>query len=190
MNKNSSGDEESVRKSCSAKLEASHGARIMANEFLQYSFTAKEKEIAFPKQALVGTDKDISDLKEKLPRGALILLSRRVNQKQKSPGANHKHLMVSIVKAVGEGSGNSESASGINLPSFIYKINRRKVEREVNLKMAEEIKAGGESSWWQGDCKPNRTRTVTAILESAMIKEEGQEERLSEHQFSKMVICD
>ena len=46
--------------------------------------------------------------------------------------------------------------------------------------MAEEIKAGGESSWWQGDCKPNRTRTVTAILESAMNKEEGQEERLSE----------
>ena len=32
MNKNSSGDEESVRKSCSAKLEASHGARIMVNE--------------------------------------------------------------------------------------------------------------------------------------------------------------
>ena len=54
----------------------------------------------------------------------------------------------------------------------------------VNVKMAEEIKAGGESSWWQGDCKPNRTRTVTAILESAMNKEEGQEERLSEHQFS------
>ena len=50
--------------------------------------------------------------------------------------------------------------------------------------MAEEIKAGGESSQWQGDCKPNRTRTVTAILESAMNKEEGQEERLSEHQFS------
>ena len=41
--------------------------------------------------------------------------------------------------------------------------------------MAEEIKAGGESSWWQGDCKPNRTRSVTAILESAMNKEEGQE---------------
>ena len=50
--------------------------------------------------------------------------------------------------------------------------------------MAKEIKAGGESSWLQGDCKPNRTRTVTAILESAMNKEEGQEERLSEHQFS------
>ena len=48
--------------------------------------------------------------------------------------------------------------------------------------MAEEIKAGGESSWWQGYCKPNRTRTVTAILES-MNKEEGQEERLSEHQY-------
>ena len=61
---------------------------------------------------------------------------------------------------------------------------RRKAEREVNLKMAEEIKAGGESSWWQGDCKPNRTRSVTAILESAMNKEERQEERLSEHQFS------
>ena len=30
----------------------------------------------------------------------------------------------------------------------------------------------------------NRTRTVAAILESAMNKEEGQEERLSEHQFS------
>ena len=27
------------------------------------------------------------------------------------------------VKAVGEGSGNSESASGISLPSFTYKIN-------------------------------------------------------------------
>ena len=54
----------------------------------------------------------------------------------------------------------------------------------MNLKMAEEIKAGGESSWWQADCKPNRTRTVTAILESAMNREEGQEERLSENQFS------
>ena len=56
--------------------------------------------------------------------------------------------------------------------------------------MAEEIKADGESSWWQGDCKPNRTRTVTAILESAMNKEEGQEERLSENQFSQLMICD
>ena len=56
--------------------------------------------------------------------------------------------------------------------------------------MAEEIKAGGESSWWQGDCKPNRTRTVTAILESAMNKEEGQEEHLSENQFSQLMICD
>ena len=64
------------------------------------------------------------------------------------------------------------------------KNRRRKDQGEVNLKMAEEIKADGESSWWQGDCKPNRTRTVTAILESAMNKEEGQEERLSEHQFS------
>ena len=33
---------------------------------MQYSFTAKEKEIAFPKQTLVGTDKDIAYLKEKL----------------------------------------------------------------------------------------------------------------------------
>ena len=46
------------------------------------------------------------------------------------------------------------------------------------------LPAGGESSWWQGDCKPNGTRTVTSILESAMNKEEGQGERLSEHQFS------
>ena len=45
-----------------------------------------------------------------------------------------------------------------------HKNRRPKVKREVNLKMAEEIKAGGESSWWQGDCKPNRTRTVIAIL--------------------------
>ena len=51
-----------------------------------------------------------------------------------------------------------------------HKNRRRKVEREVNLKMEEEIKAGGESSWWQGDCKPNRTRAVTAILDSAMNK--------------------
>ena len=49
--------------------------------------------------------------------------------------------------------------------------------------MAEEIKAGGESFWWQGDYKPNRTRTVTAILQSAMNKEEGREERLPEHYF-------
>ena len=36
----------------------------------------------------------------------------------------------------------------------------------------------------------NRTGTVAAILESAMNKKEGQEERLSEHQFSKLVISD
>ena len=35
-------------------------------KYLQYSFTAKEKEIAFPKQTPVGTDKDIAYLKEKL----------------------------------------------------------------------------------------------------------------------------
>ena len=51
-----------------------------------------------------------------------------------------------------------------------HKNQRRKVEREVNLKMAEEIKVGGKSSWWQGDCKPNGKRTVIAILESAMNK--------------------
>ena len=45
--------------------------------------------------------------------------------------------------------------------------------------MAEEIKVGGGSSWCKGDCKPNRTRTVTAILESAMDMEEEEEERLS-----------
>ena len=50
--------------------------------------------------------------------------------------------------------------------------------------MAEEIKAGGESSWWQGDCKPNKTRNVTAIFESTMNREEGHQERLCEHQFS------
>ena len=44
-----------------------------------------------------------------------------------------------------------------------HKNRRHKVEREVNLKMAEEIKADGESSWWQGDCKPNRTRAVTVV---------------------------
>ena len=32
-------------------------------------------------------------------------------------------------------------------------------------------------------CKPNRTRIITVILGS-MKEEEGQEERLSEHQFS------
>ena len=63
---------------------------------------------------------------------------------------------------------------------------RRSLFQRVSayLEKSKKIKAGGESSWWQGDCKPNRTRTVTAILESAMNKEEGQEERLSEHQFS------
>ena len=49
--------------------------------------------------------------------------------------------------------------------------------------MAEEIKADGESSCWHGDCKPNGKRTVIVILES-MNKEEGQEGRFSEHQFS------
>ena len=64
------------------------------------------------------------------------------------------------------------------------KIRDVKFREGLTWQKAGEIKAGGESSWWQGDCKPNRTRTVTAILESAMNKEEGQEERLSEHQFS------
>ena len=42
--------------------------------------------------------------------------------------------------------------------------------------MAEEIKDCGESSWWQGDCKPDRTHTLTAILaESAMNKEKKGE---------------
>ena len=61
----------------------------------------------------------------------------------------------------------------VNASILLIKNWRRKVEREVNLNIAEEIKAGGESSWWQGDCQPNRTRTVTAILESAKNKEEG-----------------
>ena len=58
-------------------------------------------------------------------------------------------------------------------------LSQRKVEREVNLKMAEEIKVGGESSCCQGNCKPNRTRTVTAILELAMNMEEEEEKGLS-----------
>ena len=59
---------------------------------------------------------------------------------------------------------------------------RRYVERGVNLEMAEEIKAGGKSSWWRGDFTPNGTRTPV-ILES-MNEGEGQEGRISEHQFS------
>ena len=72
----------------------------------------------------------------------------------------------------------------VNANILLIRNGKHGVEREVNLQMAEEIKADGGSFWWQGDCKPNRTCTVTAILESAMNKEEGQEERLSEHQFS------
>ena len=45
--------------------------------------------------------------------------------------------------------------------------------------MAEEIKVGGESSCCQGNCKPNRTRSVTAILELAMNMEEEEEKGLS-----------
>ena len=69
---------------------------------------------------------------------------------------------------------------------YPHKNRRRKVEREVHVKMAEEIWSGGESSRRQGDCKPNRTHTVTVILES-MNKEERQEGRLSEHQLSQLV---
>ena len=50
--------------------------------------------------------------------------------------------------------------------------------------MAEEIKAEGESSWWQGDCKPNRTRAVTVVRLEWMNKDEVQEGQLSKHQFS------
>ena len=57
----------------------------------------------------------------------------------------------------------------VNASILLIKIGDVKL-REVNLKMAEEIKAGGQSSWWQGDYKPNRTRTVIAIFESAMNK--------------------
>ena len=45
-----------------------------------------------------------------------------------------------------------------------------RTSQPANLMMAEEIKAGDKSSWWQGDCKPNRTRAVTAFFESAMNK--------------------
>ena len=76
----------------------------------------------------------------------------------------------------------------VNASILLLKIGDANL-REVNLKMAEEIKVGGESAWRQGDCKSNRMRTVTVILES-MNKGEGREERLSEHQFSLMVICD
>ena len=72
---------------------------------------------------------------------------------------------------------------GVRFRPSGHKNWKGKVKREVNLKMEKEIKAGGESSWWQGDYKPNRTRTVTVISES-MNKEEGKEECLSEHQFS------
>ena len=43
----------------------------------------------------------------------------------------------------------------------------------MKSKLAEEIKASDESFRWQGDCKPNRTHTVTVFLES-MSKEERQ----------------
>ena len=71
-----------------------------------------------------------------------------------------------------------------------HKNRRHKVEREVNLKMAEEIKADGESSWWQGDYKPNRTHTVTVIRLEWISKEEGQEGHLSKHKFSWLVSGD
>ena len=74
-----------------------------------------------------------------------------------------------------------------------HKNRRRKVERErwIRRWQKESKTYGGESSWWQGDCKPNRTHTLIAIFaESAMNKEKGREERLSKHQFSLLVICD
>ena len=51
-----------------------------------------------------------------------------------------------------------------SIPS--HKNRRRKVEIEVNLKIAEEIKARGESARWQSDCKPYRTHAVNVISES------------------------
>ncbi|XP_058961563.2 structural maintenance of chromosomes protein 2 [Pocillopora verrucosa] len=98
MNKTTLGDKESVKKSCAAKifdeginitnrsaenyhepLEASHGARIMANESarekeqleqkitcLETEINAKEKENALLKETLFERDKEIVDLKEKL----------------------------------------------------------------------------------------------------------------------------
>nr|XP_058961570.1 uncharacterized protein LOC131788494 [Pocillopora verrucosa] len=98
MNKNTAGDKESVRKSFAARifdegvnitnrsaenyhepLEASHGARIMANESarekeqleqkitcLETEINAKEKENAFLKETLIGRNKEIVDLREKL----------------------------------------------------------------------------------------------------------------------------
>ena len=56
--------------------------------------------------------------------------------------------------------------------------------------MAEEIRADGESSWWQGDYKPNRTHTVTVIRLEWIRKEEGQGGHLSKHKFSWLVSGD
>ncbi|PFX25585.1 uncharacterized protein LOC111330191 [Stylophora pistillata] len=98
MDKNSSGDKESVRNFCSTRifneevsvtnrsaenyhepLEASRGARIMANEsaremeqltqritYLETEINAQEKEIVSLKQTLFERDDEIADLKEKL----------------------------------------------------------------------------------------------------------------------------
>ena len=115
---------------------------------------------------------------------------RDVNVSQKCVSSNKKLILTCIgLFGVYEGRDFTISCSTwceIQTFGFVNAsiLSQRKVEREVSLKMAEEIKVGGESSWCQGDCKPNRTRTVTAILESAMNKEQGQKERLSEHQFS------
>ncbi|XP_066018714.1 uncharacterized protein [Pocillopora verrucosa] len=149
MNKNNSGEKESVRKSRSARifdeevnvtnrsaenyhepLEASHGARIMANEsarekeqltqkiiYLETEINAKEKQIAFLKQTLFGTDKDIADLKGKLSQ-----LKQTVQRTQ----SDFVKQMASIDKKLQEARKNiAELEGGFN---FTTQKNKTEVE--------------------------------------------------------------
>ena len=61
-----------------------------------------------------------------------------------------------------------------------HKVRERWICRwQKKSKLVASLPGGGKVT-----VNLNRTRTVAAILESVMNKEEGQEERLSEHQFS------
>ncbi|CAH3169590.1 unnamed protein product, partial [Pocillopora meandrina] len=127
--------------------------------YLETEINAKEKEIGFLKQTLFENDKGIADLKEKLSqlkqtvqttqsdfvkhmayrrqrrtlpssRGALILLSRRIKQKQKSPGANHKRLMASMQS--GMASYQLRKLNQIRRPSLSkLKVRRRKLAKTI-----------------------------------------------------------
>ena len=103
-----------INKAFLIKTQPSEGSRAISlfrrRKLKMYRQNEKEEQISFVLICKVSNKKQIYPRQMAFQNSCIFLL-----------------LIFSCfvsVKAVGEGSGNSESASGINLPSFTYEINK------------------------------------------------------------------